>query len=50
MKDSHNYSMTSEGLWNCYWDEVNVDANKNNNVGNYKIINNKATTSKLFEY
>ena len=44
-----NYSMTSGSLWNFYRDEVNNDVNENNNA-NYKINNNKTTTSKSFEF
>ena len=44
-----NYSMTSGSLWNFYSDEVNNDVNENNNA-NYKINNNKTTTSKSFEF
>ena len=43
-----NYSMTSGRLWNCYSDEVNDGANENNPAGNYRINNNKTTTSKSF--
>ena len=42
--------MTSWSLQNCYRDEVNDDANENNDGGNYIINNNKATTSKSFDY
>ena len=42
--------MTSRGLQNCYIDKVNDDANENNDAGNYIINNNKATTSKSFDY
>ena len=35
-------------LWNYYRDEVNDDANENNDSGNYRINNNKRTTSKSF--
>ena len=44
-----NYSMRSGSVWNCYRDEVNNDVNENNNA-NYKINNNKTTTSKSFEF
>ena len=47
---NESYSMTSAGYWNCYRDEVNDDANKNDKAGNYRINNNKTTTSKLFQY
>ena len=43
-----NYSMTSGMLWNCYSDEVNDGANENHPAGNYRINNNKTTTSKSF--
>ena len=46
----HNYLMTSGSLWNYDRDEVNNDANKNNDAGNYRINNNKTTTSKSLEY
>ena len=49
LKYSDNYSMTSEGLWNYYRDEVNDDANENN-AARIKINNNKTATSKSFEY
>ena len=45
-----NYSMKSGSLWNYYVDEVNNDANKNNDAANYRINNNKTTTTKSFEY
>ena len=44
---SDNYSIASGSLWNYYRDEVNDDANGNNNVGNYKINNNKTITSNI---
>ena len=40
---SDNYSMTLGGLWNH-------DENESNDAGDYKINNNKTTTSKSFEY
>ena len=43
-----NCSMTSGSLWNYNRDEVNDDANENNDAGNYRINNNKMTTSKSF--
>ena len=46
---SDNYSMTSESFWNYYRDQVNDNAYKNNDAGNYRINNNN-TTSKSFEY
>ena len=45
-----NYSMTSRSLRNYYEDEVNDDANENDSAGNYRINNNKTTTSKSFDY
>ena len=42
--------MTSGSLWKYYRDEVNHDATENNDTGNYRINNNKATTRKSFEY
>ena len=45
---SDNYSMTSEGLWNYYRDDINDDGNKNN-AARIKI-NNKIKTGKSFEY
>ena len=47
---NESYSMTSAGFWNCYRDEVNDDANKNDKAGNYRINNNMKTTSKTFQY
>ena len=44
------FSMTSGSLWNYYRDEVNYSANENNDANNCRIKNNKATTSKSFEY
>ena len=41
--------MTSGSLWNYYKDKVNDDANESNGVGNYRISNNKTTTSKSFK-
>ena len=46
---SDNYSITSGSLWNYYRDKVNDDANKNNDVGNYKINTNKTIANKSFE-
>ena len=37
--------MTSESLWNYHRDEVNDSANWNNDANNYRINNNKTTTS-----
>ena len=42
--------MTSGSLQNYYGDGVNDDENENNGVGDYSINNNKARTSKSFEY
>ena len=47
---SKNYLVTWGDLRNYYRDEVNDDANQNNPAGNYMINNNKANTSKSFEY
>ena len=47
---SSNYSMTSRSLWNYYRDEMNDDTNENNDSGNYRINNNKTTTSECFEH
>ena len=47
---SDNYSITSGSLWNFYRDEINYSANENNDASNYRINNNKSTTSKSFEY
>ena len=47
---SDNYSMTSRSLLNYYRDEVNDDENESYVAGNYRINNNKTTTSKYFEY
>ena len=35
-------------MWNYYKDEVNVEANENNDAGNYR--RNNKTKSKSFEY
>ena len=50
IKKSVNYSMTSEGLWNYYRDEINDDANQNDAANNERKNNNKITTSKSFEH
>ena len=42
--------MTSGSLQKYYRDEVNYGKNENDNAGNYRINNNKATTSNSFEY
>ena len=47
---SDNYPKTSRSLWNYYRDEINYSANENNDANNYRINNNKSTTSKSFEY
>ena len=47
---SKNYLTTWGDLRNYYRDEVNDDANQNNPAGNYMVNNNKANTSKSFEY
>ena len=46
---SDNYFMLSGCLWSYYRDKVNNAANENNDAGNYRINNNKTTTSKSFE-
>ena len=46
---SDNYSTTSGSLWNYYRDKTNDDVNGNNGANN-RINNNKAITSKSFEY
>ena len=50
LEHSDNYYMTSGSLWNYYRDELNNSVNENNDANNYKINNNKTTTSKSFEY
>ena len=47
---SNNYSMTPGSLWNYYRDEVNDSADENKDENNFRINNNKRTTSKSFEY
>ena len=47
---SGNYSKASASFWNYYRDKINNYANKNNDAINYRINNNKTTTSKSFEY
>ena len=42
--------MTSVSFWNYYRDEVNDSANENNDADNFRINNNKTTTSKSFQY
>ena len=41
--------MTLGRLWNYYSDKIIKDVNENNEAGNYRINNNKTTTSKLSE-
>ena len=43
---SDNYSMTSASLRDYYRDEVSDNADENSFVNNYRINNNKTTTSK----
>ena len=45
---SSNYSMISGSLCNYYRHETNNDANENNDRNNYRINNNKKTTTKYF--
>ena len=47
---SDNHSMASGRLWNNYRDKVNDSVSENNVANNYRINNNKTTTSKSFEY
>ena len=42
--------MTLGSVWNCCRNEVNDDANEKKDAGNYRINNNKTTTSKYFDY
>ena len=42
--------MTSGSLRNYYRDEMIDDMNENNEAGNYRINNNKTTTSKSFAW
>ena len=44
-----NYSKTSRSLWNYYGDKINDYDNENNDANNYRINNNKRTTSKSFK-
>ena len=44
---SGDYYITSISLWSYFRDEVNDTINENN-TDNYKINNNKETTSKSF--
>ena len=39
--------MTSGSLWNYFRHEVNNDASENNEVGNYRINNNKTKKGNL---
>ena len=52
LKFSDNYSITSGILWNCYGDEMTDAANENENNGaiDFRINNDKVTTSKSSEY
>ena len=50
IKYSDNCSKTEEILWNYYRDKLSDSANKNNDAGDYRINNNKTTTTKYFEY
>ena len=43
-----NYLMTPECLWDKYRDKVKDVANED--VADYRLNNNKTTTSKYFEY
>ena len=45
---SDNFCETSGSLWNYYRDEMTDPANENNDANNYRINNNKTTTSKFF--
>ena len=42
--------MTSKIFWNYYRDEVNNSSEENNDANNFRIYNNKTTSSKSFEY
>ena len=50
LEHNGNYSITSGRLLNYYRDEVNDTANENNYANNFRIHNNKITTSKSFQY
>ena len=50
LENSNSYPMTSGSLWNYYRDEVNDSAKESNDANNFRINNNKRTTSKSFEY
>ena len=41
--------LASGRLWNYHRDEVNDNANKNNNVVNYRINGSKTTASTSFD-
>ena len=47
---SDNYFITSRSLWNYHRDGVNHNTKENNAADNRRIINNKTTTSRSFEY
>ena len=49
LESSDNYSMTSGSFSNYYRHEINDDANENA-INSNGINNNKAVTSKCFEY
>ena len=42
--------MTSGISWIYYRDGINDSANENNDANNFRINNNKITTSKYFDY
>ena len=46
---SDNYSITSRSFWNYLRDQVR-DVSNENDGANYRVNNNKTTTSKSFEY
>ena len=46
----NNFSLTSESLCNFYRDEVNDSGIGKNDASKLRIVNNKITTSKYFEY
>ena len=47
---THNYSMTSESLWNYYRDEVNDENMNETNDDNYRASNENTPESKSLEY
>ena len=49
LKYNGNYSMRSGSFWNYYRDEMNDDAQENND-DNYRVNNEKPTTSKSFQH